>query len=105
MTNHSEIEDLLIASTFNDGVKIGKTIHQKLITEIIAGNLEIPSNQQPLNVEIELTDIFQYEIPLRSQILAKLGSPYVMGSRKYRFSCWWGCNSIKIWEKLFQSKK
>lgn len=77
MPNQSEIEELLIAGAFSDGVKIGNKVRQELMEGILSGNIKMPSDQ-PLNVEVEITDLIKYQLPMKDKILAKIGSPYVM---------------------------
>jgi len=103
MPNQTEIDNLLIAGAFNDGVKIGGIISEELLKGFLSGHAKMPANQI-LNVDVDITDFINYEFTLKDRILAKIGSPYV-GCRKYRFSGWGWRNFPNVWKKFITSKE
>jgi len=59
---------------------------------------------QPLNVDINITDFFQYKIPIKYQILAKLGSPFVMSTGNTGLAVGGGAILLKSGKNLFEAK-
>jgi hypothetical protein len=49
-----------------DGVKIDNQVLQELMEGILLGTIKMPSNQS-LNVEVEITDFINYQLPLKEK--------------------------------------
>jgi hypothetical protein len=103
MPNHSEIEELLIAGAFNDGLKIGAKIRDEFNEGILAGTIKMPLDE-PLKVDVFITDFFQYEIPLKYRILGTLGSPFVMSTGNAGLAVGGGAILLKSGKNLLEAK-
>jgi hypothetical protein len=102
MPNHSEIEQILTNIAFSDGLKIGAKIREEFTEGILAGTITMPLDQ-PINVDINITDFFQYKIPIKYQILAKLGSPFVMSTRNTGLAVGGGAILLKSGKNLLEA--
>jgi len=63
----------------------------------------MPSDE-PFPVNVSINDFFHYEIPIKYQILAKLGSPFVMSAGNTGLAVGGGAIVVKSGHNLIKAK-
>lgn len=79
MPNRSDIEKLMVETALSDGVKLGQELGKQVNEAVLSGHLLLPVNNS-INVDVNVTNMIQYDFSLRDKILAKIGSPLVMST-------------------------